>query len=208
MRRAIDSGASLRGAYLCGANLSYADLTGANLSDVNLSGARLTGANLSDANLSCANLSCARLTSANLSYAKGIAPQTYTPLSLLRDQVGKVRLYKLVNAKGEGIYRGGIKYEVGKTVSVEVVECDETIQNAAGIGVATLDWCAKEWQPGHRIFIVEFTPKDIVAIPHFTDGKIRVRRCRVISEKDLVELGLVAKQEKSAAPRANMEDSQ
>jgi hypothetical protein len=42
-----------------------------------------------------------------------------------------------------------------------------------------------------RILVAEFTAEDIAAIPHGTDGKFRVRRCRIVAEKDLTEVGLV-----------------
>jgi hypothetical protein len=49
----------------------------------------------------------------------------------------------------------------------------------------------KEWQQGWRILIAEFTAADIAAIPTATNGKFRVHRCRIVGEKDLVEIGLV-----------------
>jgi hypothetical protein len=50
----------------------------------------------------------------------------------------------------------------------------------------------REWRVGRRILLVEFTAADIAAIP-LGDGKFRVRRCTVIRELDLVDLGLVEK---------------
>jgi hypothetical protein len=50
----------------------------------------------------------------------------------------------------------------------------------------------REWNSGRRVLVVEFTAADIVAIP-IGDGKFRVRRCTVIREVDLVEIGLVEK---------------
>ena len=68
-------------------------------------------------------------------------------------------------------------------------------QCAKGINLATLDWCMKNWQKGYRILIAEFTAKDIASIPIATDGKFRVHRCKIVGEKDLVEIGLIVKQE-------------
>jgi hypothetical protein len=51
----------------------------------------------------------------------------------------------------------------------------------------------KAWEKGYHILIVEFTAKDIAAIPIATDGKFRVHRCKVVGEKDLIEIGLIKK---------------
>jgi hypothetical protein len=112
-------------------------------------------------------------------------------LLLFLDQPGKIRAYKLVNANMEGPYNGGVKYLKGKVASVENADTDDTQQCGAGINIATLDWCMKEWREGYRILIVEFTAKDIAAIPRATDGKFRVHRCKVVGEKNLKEIGLI-----------------
>jgi hypothetical protein len=49
----------------------------------------------------------------------------------------------------------------------------------------------KSWREGYKILTVEFTAKDIAAIPTATDGKFRLRRCKVTGEVDLVKIGLV-----------------
>ena len=163
--------------------------------------ANLSGADLSGANLSGAYLSRADLSGANLSGAYGITPELSTPLLMLLDQPGKIRAYKLVNEKNEGPINGGLKYPVGKTVKVGDADSNPLQQCAAGINVATLDWCLREWKPGYRILIVEFTAKDIACIPTATDGKFRLHRCDVIKEKKLnyEALGLIKKQEQKVA---------
>jgi len=188
-------GTNLYGAYLRGANLSSADLRGANLRGTNLSSADLRGANLYGADLRGANLSSADLRGANLrgadlrgAYlrgAEGFSPERYTPLLFLHDQPGPIRAYKLVNEHDEGIYNGGLKYVIGEFVEVSEFNTDITEQCSAGINLATLDWCLREWREGHKILICEFTAADIVAIPTATDGKFRVRRCKVIGEKNI-----------------------
>ena len=47
------------------------------------------------------------------------------------------------------------------------------------------------WKTTYRILLCEFRAEDIAAIPIGSNGKFRVRKCRVVGEKDLVELGLV-----------------
>jgi uncharacterized protein YjbI with pentapeptide repeats len=169
-------GASLSGANLYGANLYGANLYGANLYGANLSGADLYGASLSGADLYGASLSGANLSGANLYGAKGIQPLVTTPLYMLRDQPGQIRLYKLVTADGESPIQttGRLTYRVGESVDCEV---------------ATLDWCLREWREGWRILVVEFTAADIAAIPVASDGKIRLHRCKVVGEKNLAEIG-------------------
>ena len=182
---AVKSGANLRGA-----NLSDANLRGANLSYANLRGANLSGANLSGANLSYANLRGANLSYAYLSGAKGISKYRTTPLYILLDQVGKIRAYKLTSANDEGPTYGGIKYIVGQTVK-EKACTDETSECDYGISVATLDWCIENWRQGYKIKVVEFSRADIACIPIASDGKFRVSKCKVISEKDLTEFELI-----------------
>jgi hypothetical protein len=152
------------------ANLSRADLSGANLS-----GADLFGANLSRA---------------NLSGAKGINKYCTTPLYMLLDQPGKIRAYKLVKRNGEAPYKGGIIYAVGESYSVGEWDEDEQLQCGAGINLADLPWCIHHWEQGYRILIAEFTVGDIICIPMASDGKFRVKRCEIVGEKDLGELGL------------------
>ena len=136
-----------------------------------------------------ADLRGADLSGAALCGAKGINKYLTTPLYVLQDQPGAIHAYKLVNSCGEGIYRGGIKYEVGATLTVDAWNEDESESCGSGINLATLDWCLREWQEGYQILICEFTKEDIVAIPFGSDGKFRVKRCKVIAEKPLTELG-------------------
>jgi len=194
------SGANLSGADLSGANLSRANLYGANLFGADLSGANLSGADLSRANLSRANLyganlfgadlSGANLSRANLYGAKGVEYHLVTPLSFLNDQIGKIRLYKLVNKNNEGPYQGGIIYEIGKIAKVDKWDDSINAQCGAGISLATLDWCLKGYQKGYKILIAEFTAKDIVSIPIATDGKFRVKKCKIVGEKDISEFDI------------------
>jgi uncharacterized protein YjbI with pentapeptide repeats len=190
------SGAYLSGAYLTRANLSRANLSGAYLTRADLSGAVLSGAyltraNLSGADLTRADLSGANLSGANQSGANGIEPARCTPLLMLLDQPGPIRAYKLVTASGEGPFNGGLVYRVGESVEVADASTDVTEACATGVHVATLDWCLREWSPGYRILLVEFTAADIAAIPTATDGKFRLFRCRAVEELDLAARGLL-----------------
>jgi hypothetical protein len=181
-------------------SLYRADLYGANLYGADLSGADLSRANLSGADLSRANLYRANLYRADLYGANGIKPELCTPLLFLLDQPGPTRAYKLVNESGEGPYNGGIKYEIGNEYSVEDANKNASVQCAAGINVATLDWCLKNHSEGYRVLIVEFTAADIAAIPTATDGKFRLHRCKVVGEKDISGLLPKPKEEEVAAP--------
>jgi hypothetical protein len=183
--------ANLVDADLAGAYLVDAYLARANLARANLVGADLSGANLSRANLTRADLTGASLVGANLVGAKGISPHRSTPLLMLLDQPGRIRAYKLVTHDGYGLFNGGLRYVVGESVSVADADTDVTEHCGAGINVATLEWCMREWRPGYRILVVEFERADIAAIPIATDGKFRLHRCDVVAEKDLTEIGLM-----------------
>ena len=169
-----------QGANLYGANLSEADLYGADLYRANLCGADLYEAHLSRANLY----------RADMYRVKGVNKFLTTPLYFLQDQIGKIRAYKLTKADGTGPFYSTISYEIGKTYTEKEANCDEWVMCGAGISLATLDWCIKEWKKGYRIFIAEFSAKDIAAIPVGSDGKFRVTKCKIVAEKDLKEIGL------------------
>ena len=195
LRGADLRGANLRGANLHDAYLRGANLHGANLHDANLSGADLSDANLHDANLSGADLSDANLhdanlRGANLRGAEGVNKHRCTPLTILLDQPGKIRAYKLIRSDGAGPWYSGFNYLTKKS-TYECLDADTSDEHCAqGINLATLDWCMKSWQEGYRILIMEFTAKDIASIPFASDGKFRVHRCKRVGEKDLKELGL------------------
>jgi hypothetical protein len=189
------SRANLSGADLSGADLYGADLYGADLYGANLYGANLSRANLSGANLSGANLSGADLYGANLSGAKNITKYLTTPMYMLLDQIGEIRAYKLVTAERTGPTYPSITYEMGKTYTESNFCTEESEQCAAGINLATLDWCLKEWRPGYRIFIASFKRKhgndDNICVPIGSDGKFRVKSCKIVGEVDLVEIGFI-----------------
>ena len=176
------------------ANLRNANLRGANLRDADLIGADLIGAELRNADLRDANLSGASLSGADLRGANGITPERVSPLHLYRYQLPGAELvaFKLVNANSEGPFNGGVVYRPGELVSVGNANTDPLQGCAAGINVATLDWCLREWRETYRILRVAFTTADIAAIPVATDGKLRLHRCRVVDEMDLVALGIAS----------------
>ena len=122
---------------------------------------------------------------------------------MLLEQPGRMRLYKLVTATGDSPISsyGSLRYEVGKTVQVKGANTDPLVVCGAGVNVADLPWCIQHWQTGYRILVVEFTAKDIATIPTATDGKIRLHRCTVVGEKDLVDLGLVKPESKNKKNR-------
>jgi len=177
--------ADLRGANLRGANLWGADLRDANLRSANLRGANLISANLRSADLRDANLWGANLRDADLRGAKGVIPERVTPLLVLRYQPSAIRLFKLVTADGIGPFNGGLAYHVGESYAVDNANVDPAEACGAGINLATLDWCLREWREGYRVLVAEFTASDIAAIPTATDGKIRVHRCRIVEELDV-----------------------
>jgi hypothetical protein len=171
VKAAVKQRADLSGAYLRSADLRSADLSGADLSGADLSGADLSGADLRS--------------------ARGVNKYYTTSLYVLHDQVGPIRAYKLVNADLQSPIQGYDKltYSLDSVIVVENADIDETAQCSRGINLATLDWCLREWEPGWRIMIAEFTAEDIAAIPIGSDGKFRVRKCKIVGEKPMSEWG-------------------
>lgn len=113
-------------------------------------------------------------------------------------QPGNIRAYKLVTTDGDSPIapdngHKAIRYIIGKSYRLKKAECNtnDSEQCGAGINLATLDWCMKEWRIGYRILIAEFSAKDIASIPTATDGKFRVFRCKIVGEKNLEEIGFV-----------------
>ena len=191
LRYADLSSADLRRANLSGADLSGADLSGANLSGANLIGADLRRANLSGANLSSANLSGANLIGANLIGARGYDSRRTNPLHFLGHQVHPLIAYKLVTEDYTGPFYTGVEYRVGTEVSVEEWDSDPANDCGPGINLATLDWVLREWRNGYRVLQVECYPAEGICVPDASDGKFRVKRCKVLKEMDLAELGLL-----------------
>ena len=137
----------------------------------------------------------AYLRGAYLRDAIGLNPYLINDLLMMKDQVGKIRAYKLVRADGLGPQYPTIKYEVKGDYEVANANCDDEVECGAGINLATLSWCMKEWQKGMRILLAEFKASDIAAIPN-GDGKFRVFRCHIVREVDLEEIGVVQAAEK------------
>ena len=195
--------ADLYGANLCEVNLRGADLRevnlrGANLCEADLYKADLRGADLRGANLRGADLYEADLYEADLRGALGINKHHTTPLCLLLYQPGPIRACKLVKANGEGPYNGGLVYKVGQAYEVDNASDDENESCGAGINLATIDWCLKEWREGYRILWAEHTAEDIACIPIGPAGKYRVHRCTIVGEADLAEFGLVEPEKEGA----------
>ena len=88
-----------------------------------------------------------------------------------------------------------IQFQAGLSLPAFLAQFGTDEQCAAGINLATLDWCMRYWQSGYRILVAEFTAKDIASIPVSTDGKFRCHRCKIVAEKDLKEIGLIEEKE-------------
>ncbi len=79
-------------------------------------------------------------------------------------------------------------YLAGTTLDEPNADPDEKKDCAAGINLATLDWCLREWKDGYRIMLCEFKRRDLACVPIGSDGKFRVRRCKVLREIDLSKI--------------------
>ena len=165
---------------------------GADLYGADLRGANLRGANLHGADLRRANLHGADMRGADLRRAENHNRHRSQDLLLLRFQTGKIRAFKLVDSDLRSpIQSGGkITYEIGGTVKVEDADVDEHTDCGAGINVATAPWVLANFRQSRRILLVEFTAKDIAAIPVAPDGKFRLHKCKVVREVKPEELGI------------------
>ena len=166
------------------ANLRSADLSCANLRSADLSCADLRYANLRSADLRCADLRCADLSKTIL---ENINWLTWIGITVNHKGVGYG--YKVINAKGEGIYQGGINYLQADTFEVLTVNPDVYEQCGCGINLATFNWCvANKKSDDNRVLLMEFDlmdgDKPNVICPVASDGKFRVRKCRKVGEVD------------------------
>ena len=93
---------------------------------------------------------------------------------------------------GFGIHYPTIKYEVGKEYKEPECDLSEYVHCGAGLNLADLPWCIDSWSEGCKILIAEFAKEDAV-IPVGSDGKFRVKKCRIIGEKKLEEIGLASR---------------
>lgn len=188
LARADLHGANLARVSLARATLAHADLAGAYVADANLEGAYLdsaclegaffAGADFEGAYLGDASLGAAYLAGANFANASGVDWRRVEPLHSMLLHEGPHHAYKLVGPDGRASVFGGLTYRVGDTV--EAAQADTG--PAAGINVATLPWCLRWQEDGERILVVRFGRDDIAAIPHGTDGKLRLHRCEVVED--------------------------
>ena len=192
LRRANLRRADLYGANLYGADLYGADLRGADLRGADLRGADLYGADLRGADLYGADLRGADLYGADLYGAKNHNRHRTQELLFLRFQTGKIRAFKMVDKDLRSPIQSGGKltYEIGSTIEVKDADTDEHTDCGAGVNVATAPWVLANFREGRRILLVEFTAKDIAAIPVASDGKFRLHKCKVVREVKPEELGI------------------
>jgi len=182
---AVKSGASLADANLAGADLECSYLQGAKLAGADLRLADLRGADLTGADLAGANIE-----DAFTCYAKGLPREYPNPLSKLLTRQGPITAYKVVTPDRRGIYFPcDIIYADGAEIRVEGANTDPLEDCGAGINAAIWGWCQRELSPdvvvprGNEIIIqIEFMAEDIAAIPHESNGKFRLHRCKVVGE--------------------------
>lgn len=193
---------NMKSIILCGANLSSAilycvDLAFSDLTSINLENSKMRCVDLYGATLRAAKCEGMMLEETRIP-ARMLLAETVlrrykheqTPLIDLKDQIGPIRLYKLVNANGCAIFYPTIRYTIGETYTVNDVNSDESVECGSGINLGTLSWCVRNWKNNERILIAEFSRDDIACIPTGNDGRIRVRKCKIVGEKNLAELGL------------------
>ncbi len=152
----------------------------------------------------CANLECENLYGANLKCANldGARNLFYRPdLEIIKHCTGKIRAWKYVKSDGSNPYNQfSEKYEVGKTYTEDNFNADEFQNCGTGFNVATLRWCYHDSGDAENQYLeIEFTAKDIVAIPYTTDGKFRVKKMKILRRITRKEAEDLLKIEKGAS---------
>ncbi len=120
-------------------------------------------------------------------------------------QPGELRAFKIVSYEYRSPFAVEFNaepftYKVGETYTEPNADTNAKHLCGKGIHVATWDWVVAMWRTEsgsrlccNRVLEVGFHKPDIAAIPDGSDGKIRLRRCRVIREvpqKELNAFGL------------------
>lgn len=98
------------------------------------------------------------------------------------------RAYKVSDKEGHGIYfpthKPRLTCKEGAVLRVPKANRNIRHDCGAGVNVATKDWCIRfgrrSADTGHRLWLVEFRPKDIACIPYDSSGKMRLFRCKVL----------------------------
>jgi len=76
------------------------------------------------------------------------------------------------------------------------------LYGAKGINLASLDWCLKGYKRGYHVLLTEFTKNENkILVPVGSDGKFRVKWCKIIRELTPKELGMREKDLKSQGMR-------
>jgi len=113
--------------------------------------------------------------------------RTNDDVKKLKRYIGKVRAYKYTDKDGKSPVRSAtaILYEPGKDYEEKNAVTDASRDCAAGINVASVEWCKGYVEGEHRAFAFEFDSSDIAAVPTVNAGKLRVFRCKCIEELDI-----------------------
>jgi hypothetical protein len=131
-----------------------------------------------------------------------------TDLARLKKHNGPVRAYKYTDKDGKSPTQptGKLNYEIGKTVEVKNASTNAADDCAAGVNLASLDWCQSSLHGDSRLFAVEFHSKDVAAIPTSSNGKFRVFRCKVVEELDPKDPTKVLSGSKPPQPKSPQDD--
>jgi len=137
-----------------------------------------------------ADLQAANLQDADLQGAKNLLPiYDFSNLTILKNQKNKLRAYKFLTGD-RSPYNGEKKYQVGKTYIEKNYDTNIFEQCGKGLNVATIEWCLRDADKDlKKTYIeVEFSPKDIAAIPFNSDGKFRIKKFKVLRKLPQKEL--------------------
>lgn len=105
--------------------------------------------------------------------------------SLPKDTI--IHAYKATTSDGSPPYNddGTIVYAVGYEYSERDYSTKKREDCGKGLNVATMNWVIGDFSveiqyQGYNVFLVSFSPKDIVCVPYRTNGKLRVKRFDVV----------------------------
>jgi len=171
------------GASFHGANLRQVRFTDVILANANFRYADLSGAIFEHANIRGADFRNATLNNTKFEYINNkIFFEILPGLYLLKMQLPETKLkaWKYLFSDWTSPFYE-YKYEVGKTYTEKDYSIDERSNCAKGFNIATLQWCLKNsGRKTDRFIEVEFSAKDIIAVPFVTDGKFRVKKLKVL----------------------------
>lgn len=123
---------------------------------------------------------------------------------IMLDEDGWVVGWKKVREDGYDYYSGTVLYEVGKTVKIDISECDldSRKESSMGLHVGSRNYAENLWHKGQgKLLLVRVNPEKVVCVPEYSSME-KLRACEI----DVLEEFQIDKEYKAVYFRPSFED--